>query len=137
MRSFLYLHTADLAAARGFYSEMLGLDEIVASEEVIGYRIGALQLTIAKHENPPAVEGWSRQLGWEGGTTAVPSWGVEVADDAFGPTVRRLRATPSPAWSSEPVWVGYWSFPVLDPMGNTVEVSAVSRQAWTAANGAS
>lgn len=75
MRSFLYLHTANVAAARGFYSEMLGLDEIPAAGDT------------------------------------------------------------SPTWSSEPVWVGYWSFPVLDPMGNTVEVSAVSRQAWSVANG--
>lgn len=134
MRSFLYLHTADVAAARNFYSELLGLDEIVAADEVVGYRIGTLQLTIAKHENPPAVEGWSHQLGWKGGTSAVPSWGVEIADEAFGSVVQRLQAATAPSWSDEPAWVGCWSFPVSDPMGNTVEVSAVGREAWTTAS---
>lgn len=37
MRSFLYLHTADVAAARGFYSEMLGLDEIPAAGDTVTY----------------------------------------------------------------------------------------------------
>lgn len=133
VRSFLYLHTGDVAATRRFYSELLGLDEIVASDKVVGYRIGTLQLTIAKHEDARMGEGWSQQLGWTGGASASPSFGLEVADEQFANVVGRLRAASTLSWSDEPTWVGYWSFPVADPMGNTMEVSAVGSDAWPSA----
>lgn len=136
MRAFLYLHTGDLPAARRFYSELLELDEISASDEVVGFRVGSLQLTIARHEGvryeaPNDTVEWASQLGWRGGTAGAPSWGLETDDEAFGEIVARLQAGSVRCWSDEPTWVGYWSFPVMDPMGNTVEVSAAGEAAWT------
>lgn len=135
MKTFLYLNTVDLPAARRFYSVLLELDEIVASVDVVGFRIGSLQLTIARHEAARYDEvsdaaDWASQLGWVGGKAGKPSWGMEVADEAFGTIVARLQAASVRAWSDEPQWVGYWSFPVMDPMGNTVEVSAAGEEAW-------
>ncbi len=130
--SFLYLHTSNFEAARDFYSATLGLDEIHRSEaeQVVGYRIGTLQLTIAAHADAPAPTEWSHQLGWTGGVGSAPSWGFQVERDQFRPTVERLRQTSAVAWTNEPTWVGYWSFPVRDPMSNTVEVTAADHDAW-------
>lgn len=49
----------------------------------------------------------------------------------FGRVVVSLLASPSPSRNALPEWVGYWSFPVQDPMGNTVEISTPDRAAWT------
>lgn len=131
MRSFLYLHAVDLSAARDFYSGLIGLEEIAASEDVVGYMVGELQITIAQHDDAGGTTGpWASQLGWRGGTTASASWGFEVADDAFVGVVSRLQSASSRCWADEPAWVGYWSYPVTDPMGNTVEISASSNDAW-------
>lgn len=132
IRTFLYLHTNNLAAARSFYSDLLGLDEFYGSVEdgTIGYRIGTLQLTLALHSDALPVEGWSAQLGWQGGDSPAPSFGIEMERGAFHRTVRSLMAAGTPAWFTEPRWVGYWSYPVKDPAGLTVELSASDEDSW-------
>ena len=75
-------------------------------------------------------EGWSKQLGWEGGSTSNPSIGFELAAPAFRLAVAAARQAGVEAFHPEPTWVGYWSFPVRDPMGNTVEISTPEREAW-------
>ena len=110
----------------------MGLDEIYFSDQdgTIGYRIGTLQLTFALHAGAVVSDGWSRQLGWQGGDQPTPSWGVELSGTQFRRSVASMRAARIEAQFTEPKWVGYWSYPVRDPMGNTVEVSTPGRGSW-------
>jgi catechol 2,3-dioxygenase-like lactoylglutathione lyase family enzyme len=122
-----------LAEARRFYSELLGLDEIYFSDDdgTVGYRVGTLQITVALYPGAKPIEGWSAQLGWAGGDTPMPSLGVELDPEAFRRAVRSLAAAGVTARFSEPQWVGYWSYPVRDPIGHTVEISITTdRDSW-------
>lgn len=132
MKTFLYLHCADLESARRFYSNVLGLKETYfsAEEGTVGYVAGALQISIATHAAAVEASGWAEQLGWEGGATAAPSWGFELAPDEFRRAVRSAREAGTEPHFDAPRWLGYWSFPVRDPMGNTVEISSPSQGAW-------
>ncbi len=138
MKTFLYLHCTDLASARTFYTEVLGLDEIYHSEvdRSVGYRAGDLQITITHHAEATddVRREWSRQLGWEGGSEPTPSWGLELSGTAFCRAVDAVRTLGHESFADEPRWVGYWSFPVKDPMGNTVELSTPTAAAWPATN---
>jgi catechol 2,3-dioxygenase-like lactoylglutathione lyase family enzyme len=134
-RAFLYVHCSDLAAARRFYTNLLGLSEVYfsAADGTVGYRVGTLQISVAAHPDLSThVDGWSRQLGWEGGASTAPSWGVEMDRRGFHRAVRAiLGAGDVQTRFPEPQWVGYWSFPVRDPMGNTVEVSTPKSDSWS------
>ncbi len=132
IRTFLYLHCADLELARSFYTDVLGLSEIYfsAEERAVGYLVGELQIAISTHPSPIHVEGWTQQPGWEAGSSAAPSWGFECPPHDFGRAVEAARSAGVETRHTEPVWVRYWSFPVIDPMGNTVEISTADRDAW-------
>lgn len=132
MKTFLYLHCCDLDAMRACYGDAIGLDEIFHSEadRLVGYRVGSLQLSVQESADAGVVDGWADQLGWDGGGGTVPSWGVELSAERFATAVERVRAAGVATFSDAPVWVGYWSFALRDPMGNTVEISATDRAAW-------
>ena len=122
---FVYLHCSDLAAMRRFYTELVGLDEIYHSDDdrTVAYDCDGLQFTITEHPEATAAAGWARQPGWGGGATTAPSWSVSLTGDTFRPAIDRLIAAGVPSFDPEPVWREYWSFPVRDPMGNTVEIT--------------
>ncbi len=127
-RFFLYTHCNDLAGMRDFYSRLLGLEELFFAEGADGglaYRLGGVQFTVLPApEELPADAGWDRQPGWNGGTGAGTSWSIEVGDlEPFRDLVERLVAAEVPRFDECPQWRGYWSLPVKDPMGNTVEVT--------------
>ncbi len=84
IKTFLYLHCDDLAAARRFYTGLLGLDEIYYSDGdgTVGYTIGTLQVSVAAHPQAIPIDGWSQQLGWEGGDSTTPSLGIEFDSDS-------------------------------------------------------
>ena len=64
------------------------------------------------------------QPGWAGGTIAgAPSWSVQLDDEPFRAAVACLQAARIESFHEAPQWVNYWSFPVTDPMGNTVELT--------------
>ena len=109
IRTFLYLHCTDLELARRFYSDLLGLTEIYFSEEEgsIGYLVGTLQISISTHAASTPVDGWAKQMGWEGGFTATPSWGIEMAPHEFRRSVQVARDTGIDVRNPEPRWVGY------------------------------
>jgi hypothetical protein len=52
------------------------------------------------------------------------SWTIEVEEEVFAPTVQRLLTANIVILNDEPEWKndGYWSFTVLDPSGNRVEI---------------
>jgi catechol 2,3-dioxygenase-like lactoylglutathione lyase family enzyme len=125
---FLYLPCRDLEAMRRFYTDLVGLTETYHApgpEGGLAYACDRLQLTFfAAPDAAPNAAGWHRQPGWAGGTVAGASWSI-VADDeaAFRAAAARLTEAGVPRHAEHPRWVGYWSFPVRDPMGNTVELT--------------
>jgi catechol 2,3-dioxygenase-like lactoylglutathione lyase family enzyme len=125
---FLYLPCRDLDGMRRFYGELVGLRETyyaAGPDGGLAYACDHLQLTFfPAPDAEPNVAGWHRQPGWAGGTVPAASWSI-VADDeaAFRAAVERLTEAGVPRYAERPRWVGYWSFPVQDPMGNTVEIT--------------
>jgi catechol 2,3-dioxygenase-like lactoylglutathione lyase family enzyme len=125
---FLYLPCRDLATMRRFYSDLVGLPEVFhapGTEGGLAYLCDRLQLTfLPAPDAVPNVSGWHRQPGWAGGAVTGASWSI-VADDeaAFRAAVGRLTEAGVARHAERPRWQGYWSFPVQDPMGNTVEIT--------------
>ena len=56
---------------------------------------------------------------------AQASWSVVLTGKTFGDAVRRLTQAGVDRFHEVPAWVNYWSFPVRDPMGTTVEITYV------------
>ena len=110
---------------RHFYSDLIGLDEIwFVNGEGVAYDCGGLQFTILfDPEFEPRTNGWASQPGWEGNTAGAISWSVVLSKTAYRSAVAALLRSDATCLHHEPQWVGYWSFPVRDPMGNTVELS--------------
>lgn len=63
------------------------------------------------------------QEGWEGGTSCRPSWSLACDKDSFSNIVARSIEKEITSYHPAPKWVGYWSFPLLDPMHNTIEIT--------------
>ncbi|MGM0557253.1 MAG: VOC family protein [Myxococcota bacterium] len=127
-RFFFYIYCKDLVEMRAFYSQLLCLEEVFFAEGAeggLGYHIGHAQLTIfeASQERVPD-SSWHRQPGWRGGVKTSPSWSIQFTTSReFRSAVQRLVRADVPRFYQQPRWQGYWSFPVKDPMGNTVELT--------------
>jgi catechol 2,3-dioxygenase-like lactoylglutathione lyase family enzyme len=125
---FLYLPCRDLEDMRRFYTDLVGLPEVFYAPGAGGglaYLCDRLQLTFFPAPDAAAsAAGWHRQPGWKGGTVPGASWSIVAGDEAaFRAAVARLTEAAVPRRAERPRWVGYWSFPVQDPMGNTVEIT--------------
>ena len=121
---FTYLHCNDLDKMKTFYSDILGLNCIWQSEPALAYQIGDHQLSIRLQPamNTPE-QAFAIQEGWEGGTSVRPSWSLECDQESFSDIVKRVTENDVPSFFPAPRWVGYWSFPLLDPMNNTIEIT--------------
>ena len=111
---------------RAFYTELIGLQEIYWSEadHSVGYRCGSLQFSCHElAQATPHDDVWAWQPGWVGGSAPDVSWSFARTHDEFYAAVDRLVDAGVPTRHDAPVWNGYWSFPVRDPMGNTVEIT--------------
>jgi catechol 2,3-dioxygenase-like lactoylglutathione lyase family enzyme len=123
---FIYLFCNDLQKMRHFYTDLVGLKEIYYSEDpdgTVAYDCDGLQFTIMldpKARN--ATQAWARQPGWEGGNQPSLSWSICLTENEYGKVIKKLQEEVVVAFYEQPQWQGYWSFPVKDPMGNTVEV---------------
>lgn len=107
-----------------FYGEILGLSEIYASDQQVAYDCDGFQLSIlAAPDADPGPEAWATQPGWEGDTVPMVSWSVQLGEAEFVRAIHAVRLSTSRTLHDSPQWVGYWSFPVRDPMGNTVEIT--------------
>ena len=120
---YLYVPATDLAAMREFYSGAVGLHEMYFSEGegALAYNCAGFQFTVyfSADADPLPATGWAIQPGWpDGGNVAVISWSVELDRDDFAAAVRRVRELGGPVLHTKPIWIGYWSFPAKDPMGN-------------------
>lgn len=123
---FTYIFTNDLYAMKRFYSGILHLEQIWDSDDSIAYKIGDHQLDIEHDQDfKPLSQRFSWQPGWAGGTEMRTCWSLECDRADFDQIIASAQAAKTPAFHASPRWVGYWSFPLLDPMGNTIEVTCI------------
>jgi catechol 2,3-dioxygenase-like lactoylglutathione lyase family enzyme len=125
---FLYIFCNDLEEMRHFYSDLLNLNEsyyVPGIDGGLAYQCDGLQFTILPSKDYlPVFEWWHFQPGWQGGTNQDPSWSIESDSlEEFSTAITRLIQAQTPAFFEKPRWLGYWSFPTKDPMGNTVELT--------------
>ena len=121
---FTYIHCNDLDKMKSFYSDVLGLNCIWENEESLAYQIGDHQLSIRMQPGMKTPEqAFALQEGWAGGTSVRPSWSLECDKESFSDIVKRAIEKEIPSYFPAPKWVGYWSFPILDPMKNTIEIT--------------
>lgn len=122
---FTYSWCNDIQSIKKFYSEILGLELIWDTPETIAYKIHDHQLSFNLDNSLDTPESkFAEQLGWSGGTEHKTSWSLECSKDEFDGIVLRAKEANIPSYHSEPQWVGYWSFPILDPMNETIEITA-------------
>lgn len=128
---FLYTHSSDLGASRRFYSDLIGLDQIWDELDDIAYLVGdTVQFSIGHDPEARVVDEWAFQPGWVFGLGIKPnptrmhaSWSIPLLPESFANAVARLQVAGVFTLRPEPFWVGYWSYVVRDPMGQTVELS--------------
>lgn len=121
---FLYVPANDLDAMREFYTERIGLQEIYfQAGEGIGYNCDGFQFTVLGAGGVTTIDHWATQPGWTGDTSPLISWSVEMNESGLRRAIAQTRAAADQSLYEAPQWVGYWSYPVKDPMGNTVELT--------------
>lgn len=127
---FTYIFCNDLEKMKWFYTEIVHLNLIWDSKESIAFKIGEHQLSIDFNENfdPPTAD-FAIQPGWIGGSQPRTSWSLECDKDDFNEIFRSVRSNEITLYYTEPEWVGngYWSFPILDPMNNTIEITCTEK----------
>lgn len=109
----------------------MGLDQIWDEVGDIAYLIeDAVQLSIGHDPDAAVHTEWSFQPGWVIGLGLEPaprltaaSWSIPLSPESFSSAVGRLQEARIAALRPEPFWVGYWSYVIKDPMGQTVELS--------------
>jgi catechol 2,3-dioxygenase-like lactoylglutathione lyase family enzyme len=124
---FIYSYCNDMEAMRRFYIDLLGLPLTFYMNDdrgqIFEFNCGGIELMFFPAEpRLPVQTEFSRQPGWEGGKLQHPSCSIEYDAQDFADCVARLQAAGVPALRPQPECRGsYWAFPVLDPMGSTVE----------------
>ncbi len=133
--SFIYNHCNDVETMRKFYTDLIGLKQhTFHNDEQWGYlcyKTGGLDLMFFRFdEKIPVQEQWAVQPGWEGGTFEGTSWSIEVPENLFPEVVKKLKVSNVKCFTEKPMWLqdSYWGFPVMDPMGNTVEVYTTPKE---------
>jgi catechol 2,3-dioxygenase-like lactoylglutathione lyase family enzyme len=120
---FVYAYCNDLEAMRRFYADLLGLPQTSVENgrnggfielDCGGFRLAFLQ---AAAPRPVATE-LSKLPGCTGGEIEQALCSIEYSAEDYAAVIARLAA----AGHHSPQPDGEWSYPVLDPMGNTVEV---------------
>jgi len=125
---FVYNFCNDVAEIRGFYTELLGLEELAYDEEYgwVNYQVeGLCYMFFRDDEAPVPVKAeFAAQPGWAGGTAVISSFSFEIPEADYPDMINKLRDAGVKSYYDAPSWEQdcYWCFPVLDPMGNTIEV---------------
>lgn len=126
---FTYLFTNDLSEMKKFYWEILGLNLTWDEEDSIAFMVNDHQLSITYDKNfrKPNPD-FAKQPGWKGGTATRTSWSINFPMDEYEEVIERLQMKQTPAYFTAPQWFGYWSYPVLDPMNNTIEMTSAGTE---------
>jgi hypothetical protein len=121
---FTYMFCNDLQMMKWFYQEILHLELIWESDRSIAFRIEDHQISIDYHKDHyPFSSNYAIQPGWEGGTEPRISWSLECDRTDFEEIIQSAKNSDVSSFFSKPEWKGYWSFPILDPMNNTIEIT--------------
>ncbi|MDG5788568.1 hypothetical protein QA612_13865 [Evansella sp. AB-P1] len=125
---FTYIFCSDLEKMKWFYTDILHLNLIWENNHSIAYMIGQHQFSIHLFKNVPLIsEEYSIQPGWEGGKVPRTSWSLECDMKNFEEIVQASKENKIRTFFNEPKWIGYWSYPMLDPMNNTIEITCTER----------
>jgi catechol 2,3-dioxygenase-like lactoylglutathione lyase family enzyme len=125
---FTYMFCNDLERMKWFYTEILHLNLIWDSKKSIAFKIGEHQLSIDFNEDfDPSTPVFAIQPGWEGGTVPRTGWSLECDKENFNEVVHSVISNDITKYYNEPKWKGYWSFPILDPMNNTIEITCTEK----------
>ncbi len=126
---FIFNMCNDVEAMRNFYSDLLGMaeDAFYSTEEFgwVSYPCeGVYLMFFYGGEDVVEHSDWAWQPGYEGGSLPVSSWAIEIPEQDFAATIKRLQESEIRTFSEAPQWrqESYWGFSVMDPMGNTIEV---------------
>ncbi len=135
---FIFSICNDVEEMRRFYSDLLGMKEQAfykAEDGKFGYLsymcAGGLEVDFFyTGKEVPALTEWAWQPGYEGGNFMVTSWAIEIPEEDFPATVKRLKDAGVKSFSGNPEWRqdSYWGFSVADPQGNTIEVYAMPKE---------
>jgi catechol 2,3-dioxygenase-like lactoylglutathione lyase family enzyme len=131
---FVMNYCSDLKATRHFYTDLVGLSELSYIYEEdwqwLNYKCDGLEFIFFEDKSLPVVSEFSEQPGWDGGTLHRTSWSIQVPLEQLAATVKRLREAGVTAKFEKPQWQqdSYWSYPVLDPSGNTVELYSTVKE---------
>lgn len=121
---FTYIFTDDIEKMKWFYGDLLGLELIWNQDDDIAFKILDHQFSIKYHKDfRGQAPKFAIQPGWQGGTEPRTSWSINFDAVSFEKTVNLLVHHNIESYFQEPQWKGYWSFPVLDPMNNTIEIT--------------
>lgn len=126
---YLFAMCTDIEKMRYFYTELLGMQEVSYMNDEnfawLCYQSDGFQLMFfrAFHDLIPKND-WTWQPGYGGGPLEGISWGVDYPEHEFRAVVKRMAKADVRALFTEPQWFqdSYWGFPVMDPMGNTIEL---------------
>ena len=127
---FAYEYCTDIAATRDFYHDLVGLELFWDEPVDIAFVHGCVQISFQRAISLERPNGWAFQPGWSQGqlpgapeTEQVRSISVALSPIDFQKAVDRLKKAGVETLRTEPFWVGYWSFVILDPDGRTVELT--------------
>lgn len=121
---FTYLFTNNIKEMKLFYESFLGLELIWDETDDIAFKIGDHQLSVTFHEEFKVQSAhFAIQPGWQGGTLPRTSWSIAYDSSRFKKTVRALSENNVKSYYMTPQRKEYWSYPVLDPMNNTIEIT--------------
>ena len=125
--TFLYLHVNDLKATHHFYVDLIGLEPAVYEPKwgYLAFNQKPLQIQFWESEDKIKVQSdWAVQPGYQGGKGTTASWSIVISAEEFPKVVSRLQKAGVATFTKAPTYTPnkYWSFPVKDPMGNTVEI---------------
>lgn len=132
---YLYVMCNDIPAMKTFYGDLLGMSvQAFMNEAQFGYLAfqgDGMQLMFFRADAKlPVVAEFAGQPGYQGGKLEATSWSIQIPEADFAAAVERLHKAGAKRFAEKPFWAqdSYWSFPVLDPMGNTVEVFATPKE---------
>ena len=127
---FAYEYCTDIAATRDFYRDLVGLRLVWDESDDIAFVHDCVQLSFKRVGALERPKGWAFQPGWSHGqlpdaplTEQVRSISIALKPVDFETAVSKLRTAEVETLRPEPFWVGYWSFVIKDPDGQTVELT--------------
>lgn len=132
---FIFSLCSDIEAMRHFYSDLLEMQEqAFFNEKQFGYLSypceGVHLMFFYSGQKAPVFADWAWQPGYDGGSLHVTSWAIQIPEEDFAETVKRLKDAGVKTFSENPQWRqdSYWGFSVMDPQGNTIEVYASPKE---------